>query len=46
VGQLSGGERRRLQLLQILAKAPNVCLRSQVSDLIFCGLKWDLLPAD
>ena len=27
VGQLSGGERRRLQLLQVLAKAPNVLVR-------------------
>ena len=26
VGQLSGGERRRLQLLQILARRPNVLI--------------------
>ena len=31
VGQMSGGERRRLQLLQVLAKAPNVLLLDEVS---------------
>ena len=32
VGQLSGGERRRLQLLQILAKRPNVLLLDEPSN--------------
>lgn len=32
VGQLSGGERRRLQLLQILAKSPNVLLLDEPSN--------------
>ena len=32
VGQLSGGERRRLQLLQVLAKAPNVLLLDEPSN--------------
>jgi len=32
IGQLSGGERRRLQLLQILAKKPNVLLLDEVSN--------------
>jgi ATP-binding cassette subfamily F protein uup len=32
VGQLSGGERRRLQLLQVLARAPNVLLLDEPSN--------------
>mmetsp|Transcript_12793 Transcript_12793/g.17468 ORF Transcript_12793/g.17468 Transcript_12793/m.17468 type:complete len:394 (+) Transcript_12793:1224-2405(+) len=32
VGQLSGGERRRLQLLQVLATAPNVLLLDEPSN--------------
>lgn len=32
VGRLSGGERRRLQLLQVLAKAPNVLLLDEPSN--------------
>jgi ATPase subunit of ABC transporter with duplicated ATPase domains len=32
VGQLSGGERRRLQLLQVLAKSPNVLLLDEPSN--------------
>ena len=32
VGQLSGGERRRLQLLQILARRPNVLLLDEPSN--------------
>jgi len=32
VGQLSGGEKRRLQLLQILAKKPNVLLLDEPSN--------------
>jgi ATP-binding cassette subfamily F protein uup len=32
IGQLSGGERRRLQLLQVLAKAPNVLLLDEPSN--------------
>jgi hypothetical protein len=31
VGQMSGGERRRLQLLQVLARAPNVLLLDEPS---------------
>ena len=32
VGQMSGGERRRLQLLQVLARAPNVLLLDEPSE--------------
>lgn len=32
VGQMSGGERRRLQLLQVLAKSPNVLLLDEPSN--------------
>ena len=32
VGQLSGGERRRLQLLQVLAKAPNVLILDEPTN--------------
>jgi ATP-binding cassette subfamily F protein uup len=32
VGQLSGGERRRLQLLQVLTRAPNVLLLDEPSN--------------
>lgn len=32
VGQLSGGERRRLQLLQVLARAPNVLILDEPSN--------------
>jgi ABC transporter len=34
VGQMSGGERRRLQLLQVLARAPNVLLLDEPSKLL------------
>jgi len=32
LGQLSGGERRRLQLLQVLAKAPNMLILDEPSN--------------
>ena len=35
VGQMSGGERRRLQLLQVLARAPNVLLLDEPSKSFF-----------
>ena len=43
VGQMSGGERRRLQLLQVLARAPNVLLLDEPSKLLYIH-SFHLLP--